>query len=71
MPAPTIGIGRLVRETLRRLKIPVAPSSFEAQYNMGLTSQIPTGRVIGVRKRVRRKLGYGNVRVVLERVHRK
>ena len=67
-PAPTIGIKRIVEEAMSRLNIPVAPSSFEVAYNEGETTQVPTGRVIGVRKRVRRRLGFGNVKVVLERV---
>jgi len=67
-PAPTIGIKRLVEEAMRRLNIPTAPSSAEVRYNSGATTQVPTGRVVGVRKRVRRRLGYGSVIVVLERV---
>jgi hypothetical protein len=67
-PAPTIGIKRLAEEALTRLRIEPAPSRIEGEYNQGKTTQVPTGRVIGVRKRVRRKLGYGDVRVSLERV---
>jgi hypothetical protein len=67
-PAPTIGITRLVQEAMERLKIPVGTPLWEQKYNAGLTTQVPTGRVVGVRKRVRRRLGYGNVQIVLERV---
>lgn len=66
-PAPVAGIKRIAEEALRRLNIPVTSSSYEAAYNAGETTQVPTGRVIGVRKRVRRRLGFGNVNVVLER----
>jgi hypothetical protein len=64
---PTIGIKRLAEEALARLRIPVAPTRMEREYNAGQTTQIPTGRVIGVRKRVRRKLGYRDVQIALER----
>ena len=30
----------------------------EIKYNEGKTTQVPTGRVIGVRKRVRRRIGF-------------
>ena len=55
---------------MRRLSIPVAPSTLETEYNNGETTQVLPGRVIGVRKRVRRRLGYAGVRVTLERVSR-
>ena len=66
--APTIGIKRLAEEALGRLKVPVAAPRLEREYNSGATTQVPTGRVIGVRKRVRRRLGYGDVQIRLERV---
>lgn len=66
-PAPTVGVKRLAEETLRRLKVETAPPRLERDYNSGTTTQVPTGRVIGVRKRVRRQFGYGDVRVSLER----
>ena len=68
-PAPVVGIKRITEEAMRRLNVPVTLSSYEAAYNAGETTQVPTGRVIGVRKRVRRSLGFGNVKVVLERVN--
>ena len=67
-PAPTIGIKRLAEEALSRLRIPVATPRWERAYNAGLTTQLPTGRVIGVRKRVRRKLGFGDIQINFERV---
>ena len=67
-PAPTIGVKRLAEEALRRLKVETAPPRLEREYNAGATTQVPTGRVIGVRKRVRRQLGYADVRVSLERI---
>ncbi|HEV7371802.1 DUF6088 family protein [Arenibaculum sp.] len=66
-PVPTVGVKRLAEEALRRLNVETAPPRLERDYNAGATTQVPTGRVIGVRKRVRRQLGYGDVRVSLER----
>ncbi len=67
-PAPTIGVKRLAEEAMIRLKIPVGTPRRESEYNAGLTTQVPTGRVIGVKKRVRRRLGYGDVQIKLERI---
>jgi len=67
-PAPIIGIKRLAEEALTRLKIPIATPRWEREYNAGSTTQVPTGRVVGVRKRVRRRLGYGHVQINFERV---
>ncbi|MBK3775229.1 hypothetical protein GAY31_13835 [Azospirillum brasilense] len=66
-PAPVASVQRLAKEALAKLKVEVGPTRFEREYNAGST-QVPTGQVIGVRKRVRRKLGYGNIKVSFERV---
>jgi hypothetical protein len=66
-PAPVASVQRLAKEVLTKLKVETGPTRLEREYNEGST-QIPTGQVIGVRKRVRRKLGYGDVRVRFERV---
>lgn len=58
----------LAEEALACLKIPVATPRREREYNGGSTTQVPTGRVVGVRKRVRRRLGYGDLQINLERV---
>jgi hypothetical protein len=36
-------------------------------YNAGRTTQVPTGRVVGVRQRVRRKIGYNGISLSFER----
>jgi len=36
-------------------------------YNAGRTTQVPTGRVVGVRQRVRRKIGYNGFTLSFER----
>ena len=56
IPAKTLST--LAKEALGRLGIAVSPSSFEQAYNSGLSTQVPTGRVIAIKGRVSRKIGY-------------
>jgi len=55
---PVAPLPTLAKEALQRLGIETAPSSLEQAYNAGQTTQVPTGRRIGVKGRVSRKLGY-------------
>jgi hypothetical protein len=57
-PLPAKGIRELAVEALGRLGIQTAPTRLEQAYDAGETTQVPTGRVIGVRGRVRRKISY-------------
>lgn len=66
-PAPVKGIGPL-SEALGRLGIGTGPTRIERAYNEGRTTQVPTGRLMGVDRRVRRKLGYNGTTVSFERV---
>lgn len=63
------GIQDLAAEALERLKVSTFPSSFEQDYNQQQTTQVPTGRVIGVKGRITRKIGYDGKYVTFERVH--
>ena len=63
---PPKGLGTLT-EALGRLGIETAPSRLEQDYNAGLTTQVPTGRVVGVNRRVRRKIGYNGIALSFER----
>ncbi|TXL69141.1 type IV toxin-antitoxin system AbiEi family antitoxin domain-containing protein [Vineibacter terrae] len=67
-PVPVKGIGSLMSEALDRLGIKTRPTRLERAYNSGQTTQVPTGRLIGVNRRVRRKLGYNGMTVSFERV---
>lgn len=58
---------RLGREAVERLGIKVVPSKMEEEYNSGKSTQVPTGRVIGVEGRISRKIGYQGVYVSFER----
>lgn len=61
-PLPT-----LAKEALQRLGVKTSPSRLEQAYNAGKTTQVPTGRLIGVKGRVSRKLGYRGAFVSYER----
>lgn len=65
---PRQGIGSTVREALSRLGVETAPSSADQLYNSGKTTQVPTGRVIGVEGRISRKIGYNGASVTYERI---
>lgn len=55
---PVAPLPALAKEALQRLGVKTSPSRLEQAYNAGQTTQIPTGRLIGVKGRVSRKLGY-------------
>lgn len=65
---PRRGLRELATEALKKLKVEVAPSSYDRAYNEGRTTQIPTGRVIGVKGRVARKIGYDGKYITFEQV---
>ena len=65
---PEKGLPDLAKEALVKLGVAVTPSTGERQYNSGTTTQIPTGRVIGVKGRVSRKIGYNGKYITLEYV---
>jgi hypothetical protein len=55
---PNKTLPKLATEALNRLNVKVSPSKSNRDYNEGRTTQVPTGRVIGVRQRISRKIGY-------------
>jgi hypothetical protein len=66
-PAPVVGIRRLATEALGRLGKSVAGSTLDSAYNTGRSTQVPTGRTLAVKDRVRRRIGYDGNYVILER----
>ncbi len=64
---PVAPLPDLAKEALMRLGIQTSPSRLEQDYNAGKTTQVPTGRLIGVRGRISRKLGYRGAYVSYER----
>jgi hypothetical protein len=63
---PPKGLSTL-REGLERVGIETLPSRSMQDYNAGRTTQVPTGRVLGVRRRVRRRIGYNGISLSFER----
>ena len=63
---PVAPLPELAKEALERLGVETAPSRLEKDYNAGLTTQVPTGRMIAVKGRVSRKIGYGGAYVSYE-----
>jgi hypothetical protein len=55
---PRKSLPDLAAEALDRLNVEVRPSSYERAYNADQTTQVPTGRVIAVKGRIARKIGY-------------
>jgi len=66
-PIPPNGLSTL-REALKRVGIETLPSRSVQDYNAGRTTQVPTGRVVGVLRRVRRQIGYNGITLSFERV---
>lgn len=65
---PNKNLPALATEALQKLNIEIKPSSYTRAYNAGQTTQVPTGRMIGVRGRISRKIGYDGKYVSFERV---
>lgn len=65
---PQKNLPALAKEALHRLGIETTASTYEKNYNMGKSTQVPTGRLIAVKGRVVRKIGYGGTYVSYERV---
>ena len=63
---PEKSLPSLAKEALQRLGVETAPSSLEIEYNAGRTTQVPTGRMIAVKGRVSRKIGYNGAYVRFE-----
>jgi hypothetical protein len=66
-PTAVKGLRALAAEALGRLGIETAPTRLEQAYNAGRTTQVPTGRVVAVRGRVRRAISYNGVPLSFER----
>lgn len=65
-PIPEKSLPELAREALKALGVKIQNSSFDSDYQSGNTTQVPTGRVIAVKGRVSRKIGYGGNYITLE-----
>ncbi len=55
---PVTTLPNLGKEALNRLKVKTVPTRADVAYQEGRSTQVPTGRLIGVKGRVSRKIGY-------------
>jgi len=53
---------------LRKFGVTILPTLYEQKYNEGKITQVPTGLVIGVDKKVNRKIGFNGKFVKYEKV---
>lgn len=67
-PMPEKDLRALAIETAEKLGKKVVPTRYEKAYNQGKTTQVPTGRVIGVRGRISRKISYNGKSIKYESV---
>jgi hypothetical protein len=65
---PVESIPALAREAMRRLGVRVASTKMELDYQNGRSTQVPTGRLIGVKDRIIRKIGYRGASINYEHV---
>lgn len=65
---PVASLPVLAKEALGRLGVKTAPSSAEIAYNEGRSTQIPTGRLIGVKGRIKRKIGFKEAYISYESI---
>jgi Family of unknown function (DUF6088) len=63
---PVSNLPSLAKEALERLGITVMPSKAETDYNEGRSTQIPTGRLIGVKNRINRKISFKGASIKYE-----
>ena len=63
---PFSNLPSLAKEALGRLGVTVMPSKAETDYNEGRSTQIPTGRLIGVKNRINRKISFKGASIKYE-----
>jgi hypothetical protein len=64
---PVKSIQDLACEALNKLGVKTTPTSAELAYNEGKSTQVPTGRVIGVKSRISRKISYDGTSIAFEK----
>ena len=64
---PALPLPLLAREAMKRLGVRVRPTKADLDYQTGRSTQVPTGRLIGVTNRINRKIGYKGASIYYER----
>jgi len=57
-PIPDNSIRTIAFEALKKLNVKASPSKYDRMYQEGISTQVPTGRVIAIKGRVSRKIGF-------------
>ena len=65
---PQKGLIEAGKEALTKLGIKTYPTTYEILYNNFQSTQVPTGRVIGVKSRITRKINEGGYSLKYERL---
>lgn len=65
---PQKGLIEAGKEALFKLGIKTYPTTYETLYNNFQSTQVPTGRVIGVKSRITRKISEGGYSLKYERL---
>lgn len=67
-PIPEQNLRAIAETALRKSGVRILPTSYEREYNEGRSTQVPTGLVIGVDRRVNKKIGFNGRFVKYEKV---
>jgi hypothetical protein len=65
---PEKPLPELAKHLLEKLGVKIVSSSAEISYLSGKSTQVPTGRVIGVKGRIVRRIGYNGKYISFEKV---
>ncbi len=65
---PACNLREIAEIVLKRNGVEILPTKAEIAYNTRQSTQVPTGFVVGVNKRVSRKFSYGDASIRYERV---
>lgn len=65
---PYTDLRSIAEATLSKLGIGIFPTKYETAYNTRQSTQIPSGFVVGVDKRISRKLSYGDASIKYAKV---
>lgn len=57
-PVPEKDIRTIAIEALKKLNVKVLQTKYDRMYKEGTSNQVPTGRVIAIKGRVSRKIGF-------------
>ena len=65
---PVANLRDIALVVMDKIGVKVIPTKAELDYNNRITTQVPDGFVIGVNKRISRKIAFGNAKIIYERL---